>query len=32
MSDDFASFFENSADLFYQHIISAHFVKLFQKK
>jgi len=31
-SDDFAGFFENSADFFYQHIISAHFVKLFQKK
>jgi len=24
--------FVNSADLFYQHIILAHFVKLFQKK
>jgi hypothetical protein len=32
MSDDFAGFFENSAYLFYQHIISTHFVKLFQKE
>jgi len=28
----FKHLFVNSADLFYQHIISAHFVKLFQKK